>query len=112
MKFFLNISDFLVQIIPEGGTPGGHNPPGRARIPGAPWWVVIPTWAPSLIPSHHIVTYLQKKFSIALSRVLALKPVDLLESPFPKLFRGIVAWYVTPPFVRLVFVLVVYILND
>ena len=30
--FFLNIFDFLVQIIPEGGAPGGHNPPGRALV--------------------------------------------------------------------------------
>ena len=45
---------------------------------GAPWWVVVPTWAPSLIPSHHTVTYLQKKFSVALSlsRVLTLKSAD------------------------------------
>ena len=55
---------------------------GAPGPPGAPWWVVIPTWAPSLIPSDHIITYLQKKLIIALSlplslsRVLALKPAD------------------------------------
>ena len=38
--------------------------------------------------------------------------ISLLEAPFSKLFRGIVAWYVTPPFVQLVFVLVVYFLNN
>ena len=74
---------------------------------GTPWWVVVPTWAPSLI-SHHIITDLQKKFSIALSPVFLLSnpriSISLLEAPFMKLFRGIVAWYVNPPFVQLVFV--------
>ena len=89
---------------------------GTPGPPGAPWWVVVPTWAPSLIPSHHIITYLQKKnLHCSLSHVLALKPADFdlfARSPFPKLFWGIVAWYVTPPFVQLVFVLAVYILNN
>ena len=88
---------------------------GAPAPPGAPWGVVVPTWAPSLIPSSHIVTYLQKKFPHTLSPVflLILLPfsICLLEAPFPKLFRGIVAWYVTPSFVQLVFVLVVYTLN-
>ena len=83
---------------------------------GAPWWVVVPTWAPSLIPSSHIVTYLQKKITLALSPVfLSSNPrfsICLLKAPFPKLFWVIVAWYVTPPFVQLVFVLVVYTLNN
>jgi hypothetical protein len=58
----------------------------------------------------------RKKISFALSPVFLLSNprilISLLEAPFPKLFRGIVAWYVTPPFVQLVFVLVVYILNN
>ena len=89
---------------------------GAPGPPGAPWWVVVSTWAPSLISLHHIITYLQKKISIALSPVFLLSnpriSISLLEAPFPKLFQGTVAWYVTPPFVQLVFVLVVYILNN
>ena len=27
--------------------------------------------------------------------------ISLLEAPFPKLFQGFVAWYVTPPCVQL-----------
>ena len=79
---------------------------------------MVPTWAPSLISSHHIIIYLHKKFSIALSLSLVFLlstlriSISLLEAPFPKLFQWIVAWYVTPPFVRLVLVLVVYILNN
>ena len=91
---------------------------GAPGPPGMPWWVVVPTWAPSLTSSSHIITFTQKKFTITLSLSLVFllpKPrtwISLLEAPFPKLFRGIVAWYVTPPFVQLVFVLVVYILNN
>jgi hypothetical protein len=89
---------------------------GALGPPGAPWWVVVPTWAPSLISSSHIITYLQKKFTIALALVFLLSnpriSIFLLEAPFPKLFRGIVAWYVTPPLVQLVFALAVYILNN
>ena len=42
------------------------------------WWVVVPTWPPTLISLAHVTTYLQEKITIALSlsRVLALKPVD------------------------------------
>ena len=83
---------------------------GALGPPSAPWWVVVPTWAPSLISLAHIITYLQKKISIAISNLRI--SISLLEAPFPKLFRGIVAWYVTPPFVQLVFVLVVYTLNN
>ena len=88
------------------GAPGG---------PSAPRWVVVPTWAPSLISSHHIITHLQKKNPhCSLSRVPALKPADFdlfARSSVSETVRGIVAWYVTPPFVQLVFVLVVYTLN-
>ena len=89
---------------------------GSPGPPGVPWWVVVPTWAPSLIPSSHIITYLQKKISIALSPVFLLSnpliSISLLEAPFLKLFQGVVAWYVTPSFFQLVFALVVYILNN
>ena len=88
-----------------------HQDP-QAR-PGGLW---SPRGPPSLTSSSHIITYLQKKIPIALSFVfLSSDPrilISLLEAPFPKLFRGIVAWYVTPPYVQLVFVLVVYILNN
>ena len=56
--------------ITHQGVPGGAS---------APRWVVVPTWAPSLISLAHVITYLQKKITIALSlsRVLSLKPADL-----------------------------------
>ena len=105
-----------MQIISEGGAPGGHNPPGRARTPRRALVGCGPHVGPLtylFIPHHHLPP---EKIPIALSPVfLSSNPrisISLLEAPFPKLFRGIVAWYVTPPFVQLVFVLVVYILNN
>ena len=81
--------------------------------PGGLWSPRAPPHLP-FIPHHHLPP--EKKFSIALSPVfLSSNPqisISLLEAPFSKLFRGIVAWYVTPPFVQLVYVLVVYILNN
>ena len=80
-----------------------------------PWWVVVPTWAPSLTSSH-ITPFTQKKITTTLSLVFLLpKPqisISLHEGPFSKLVRGFVAWYVTPPCVQLVFVLVVCALNN
>ena len=105
-----------MQIISEGGAPGGHNPPGRARTPGRALVGCGPHVGPHtylFIPNHHLPP---EKISIALFPVfLSSNPrisIYLLEAPFLKLFWGIVAWYVTPPFVRLVFVLVVYTLNN
>ena len=73
---------------------------GAPGPPGAPWWVVVPMWPPSLISIAHIITHLQKKIAIALSPLFLSSnpriPISLLEAPFPKLFQGIVAWYVTP----------------
>ena len=105
-----------MQIIPEGGAPGEHNPPGRARTPRRALVGCGPHVGPLtylFIPHHHLPP---EKISIALSPMfLSSNPrilISLLETPFPKLFWGIVAWYVTPPFVQLVFVVVVYTLNN
>ena len=65
------------------------------------------------IPHHQLP--IEKNLHCSLFRVLALKPADFdlfARSSISETFRGIVAWYVTPPFVQLVFVLVVYILNN
>ena len=64
----------MVQIISEGDAPGGHNPPGRARTPMRVLVGCGPHVAPSLISLAHIITHLQKKSLLSLSRVLALKP--------------------------------------
>ena len=50
---------------------------GAPGPPSVPWWVVVPTWPPSLISLYHIMTYLQKTIlHCYLSRVLAPKPAD------------------------------------
>ena len=105
-----------MQIISEGGAPGGHNPPGRARTPRRALVGCGPHVGPLTYlfsPHYHLPT--EKKFSIALSPVFLLSnpqtSISLLEAPFLKLFWGIATWYVTPPLVQLVFVLVLYLLQ-
>ena len=104
-----------MQIISKEGAPGGHNPPGRARTPrralvGCGTHVGPLTYL--FIPHHRQPP---KKITIALSRVLALKPMDFdlfARSSISKLFWRIATWYVTPPLLQLVFALVDYILNN
>ena len=105
-----------MQIIPEGGAPGGHNPPGRASIPRRAL-VGCGSHVPPLnylfIPHHHLPP--EKNPHCSLSRVLELKPADFdlfARSFVSETVLRIVAWYVTPSFVQLVFVLVVYTLNN
>ena len=89
----------------------------RARPP--PWAHLQGLWDPcrflSLIPPAFHFVFRQKKIPPLLKPVflLILLPfsISLLETPFSKLFRGIVLWYVTPPIVQLVFALVLYILQ-
>ena len=91
-----------MQITSEGGAPDGQNPPGRASTPRRALVGCGPHVGPLtylFIPHHHLPP---EKISIALSPVfLPSNPrisISLLEAPFPKLFREIVTWYVTPPF--------------
>ena len=73
----MNISEFLVQIISEGGAPGGHNPPGRARTPRRALVGCGPHVGPltyPFTPLHHLPP--EKIPHCSLSRVPALKPVD------------------------------------
>ena len=105
-----------MQYTSEGGVPGGHNPSGRASTSRRALVGCGPHVGPLtylFIPHHHLPP---EKIPIALSPVFLSSnlriSIYLLEAPFPKLFWGIVAWYVTPPFVQLVFVLVVYTFNN
>ena len=74
---------------------------------------------PMVAPLHlflhpHTSSSSQKNHHPAQARVLAhfAAIFDLLaQAPFTKLLREIVAWYVTPPLVQLVFVLVLYSLQ-
>ena len=71
--------------------------------------------APSTYSSHHTLLPPEKIHQPAQARVLAhfAAIFDLLaQSSIHKLLWEIIAWYVTPPLIQLVFALVVYILNN
>ena len=110
MQFFLNISEFLVQIISEGGAPGAHKTPGRASTPrralvgGGPQvgpltYLFSPHCHLPPVKNHHNHHFC----------VLALKPTDFdlfARSSISETVWRIPAWYVTPPLLQLVFDLV------
>ena len=113
MIFFLNIYEFLVQIIPEGGAPGGHNPPRRASTPRC-----------ALVGAAHLVgpfTYFflphysihpEKNRQHTLSRVLAPETVDFdlfARSSVSETVSSICCLVCDSSMCPLVFVLVVYI---
>ena len=78
------------------------------RVEGAPGPLVGPsTYASThtlLLPPKKIINQLKHEFQLTLLRF----SISLLESPLTKLLWEIVAWYVTPPLVQLVFILVLY----
>ena len=78
---------------------------------GAPHCLVGPWWPPSTYSSYHTLLP-PKNITIQLKpkTKLILLPfsISLLNTPLTKLLGDIVAWYVTPPLVQLVFVLVLY----
>ena len=105
-----------MQYTSEGGAPVGHNPPRRASTLRRSLVGCGPHVGPLtylFMPHHHLPP---KKIPIALSSVFLSSDlrilISLLGAPSLKLFRGIVAWYVTPPFFQLVFALMVYVLNN
>ena len=85
-------------------------PPPQARP-----CLVDPTWVPSTYPCTHTLRLAPEKITSQLKPefLLILLPflISLLKAPFTKLLWGIVLWYVTPPMVQLVFVLVLYLLQ-
>ena len=82
---------------------------------GAPPCLVGPRWPSStyscthLLPLPHTNTKNQLKHEF--QPLLLRFSISLLKAPFTKLLWEIVAWYVTPPLVQLVFVLVLYSLQ-
>ena len=90
----------------------GHEGPGCAHPLGAP----PASWAhggsPPLIPAPTHFFFLPKNHYPAQARVLAhFAAISLLKATLTKLLGEIVPWYVTPPLVQLVFVLVLYSLQ-
>ena len=96
------------------GAPFGHEGTGRAHPPGRAPCLVGPWWLPSTYSCTHTLlpptnTIIQLKPGSKL--ILLPFSISLLKAPLTELLGGIVPWYVTPPLVQLVFVLVLYSLQ-
>ena len=105
MIFFLE----YLRIYGTENTPGGSTtyPRGwRARpLPRGPHVGPLHLFQPPHTPSSQKITsQLKPEFLL----ILLPFSISLLKAPFTKLLWGIVLWYVTPPMVQLVFVLVIY----
>ena len=90
----------------------------RVHSAPTPWARPLPRGpmvAPSTYSSYHTLLLPPTKITNQLKpeSKLILLPflISLLEAPFTKLLWGIILWYVTPPMVQLVFVLVLYSLQ-
>ena len=85
------------------------------RVEGAPPRLVGPRWPSSTYPFTHTLllppTNTNIQFIPESELILLPFSISLLKAPLTKLLGEIVPWYVTPPFVQLVFVLVLYSLN-
>ena len=98
----------MVQKSPRGELPPGHEGGGRAP------YLVGPRWPSStyyfthtLLPTPNMKNQLKPESKL----IVPLFSISLLEAPLTKLLGEIVPWYVTPPLVQLVFVLVLYSLQ-
>ena len=88
---------------------GAHTPIGHApRLVG-------PRWPPSTYSCTYTLLLPPTNMNIQLkpeSKLILLPfSIALLKAPLAKLLGEIVPWYVTPPLVQLVFVLVLYSLE-
>ena len=98
-----------MQKLPREELPPGHEGGGRAPLPRGP--MVAPL---HLFLHPHTSSSSQKNHHPAQARVLAhlAAILDLLaQSTSHKTALGVVPWYVTPPLIQLVFVLVLYSLQ-
>ena len=104
-----------MQKLPRGELPPGHEGGGRAHPPRALSCLVGPWWPSSTYSFSHtlILPPPNTKNQLKPESKLVLLPfsISLLKAPLTKLLGEIVPWYVTPPLVQLVFVLVLYSLQ-
>ena len=105
---------FFVEYLRISGTentPGGASTRPRGRAP----CLVGPMWAPSTYSSTHTLllppTNMNNQLKPESKLVLLPFSISSLKAPLTKLLGEIVPWYVTPPLVQLVFVLVLYSLQ-
>ena len=85
------------------------------RVEGAPPCLVGPRWPSSTYSCTHplLLPPTNTKNQLKPESKLVLLPfsISLIKAPLTKLLGEIVPWYVTPPLVQLVFVLVLYSLQ-
>ena len=88
---------------------GAPTPLGRAPCLVGPWWPssTYPFTHTLLLPPPNTNNQLKPESKL----VLLPFSISLLKAPLTKLLGEIVPWYVTPPLVQLVFVLVLYSLQ-
>ena len=105
--FFWNIWEYLALRTQQGAStwPRGW----RARpLPHGPTVALLHLFLHPHTPSSHKHDY---QFKPESKLILLPFSISLLKAPLTKLLGGIVPWYVTPPLVQLVFVLVLYSLQ-
>ena len=93
----------------RGELPPGHEGGGRAPLPRRPTVALLHLFLhhPLLLPPTNTNNQLKPESKL----VLLPFSISLLKAHLTKLLGEIVPWYVTPPLVRLVFVLVLYSLQ-
>ena len=107
-------------MLSKESTRGGPHPVHEGGGAPPPYWVRPPvSWAPGgsppLMPAPTHFIFYPKKSPSSSSPSSSSFCCDFQslssKAPFTKLLWEIVAWYVTPPLVQLVFVLVLYSLQ-
>ena len=108
-----------MRIYGTENTPGGNHlatrvegvptPLGRSPCLVGPWWLpsTYSSYHTLLLPPTNITNQLKPESKL----ILLPFSISLLKAPLTKLLGEIVPWYVTPPLVQLVFVLVLYLLQ-
>ena len=92
----------------QGGQPPAHEGGGRAPcLVGPRWPSSTYSCTHTLLPPTNTIIQLKPESKL----ILLPFSISLLKAPLTKLLGEIVPWYVTPPLVELVFVLVLYSLH-
>ena len=103
---FSGIFEYLALRTQQEGQAPGHVGGGRAPC------LVGPRWPSSTYSCTHLLplsrTNPKNQLKLVFQQLLLRFSISLLKAPLAKLLGEIVPWYVTPPLVQLVFVLVLY----